>query len=295
VLQLLTLQAHTLEECASLHRDLPNLDEENRILSANLSIHSYLERLIYTPDSLTTTWSLLPFPQGPLRSCGSGLNRGSILGLLIALYEHRADHGGPSDQKTQNDEDHVGAKSLVSSGLKWLLRFVSSIVEGAPSVSAAAQAALTGVPIVSAKKSNASWMIGEELRSLIRGMLNNLPDLWPKSREITASPTKITAKGKEAMKRKQEQVMAMMRQKQKVFAATVHIDDDKAEENEGGNETCIICRCDDADGDNNGPLGYLGHVQRSRVIQLRSSKEVEDISTLSRTFRVVGHMGCMVR
>lgn len=293
VLQLLTLQAHTLEECASIHRSLPHLDDEGRSLSANLSIHSYLERLVFVPDSLQACWALQPYPTGPLMSSGSGLHRGSILGLLVALYEHRADHGVPKEDNTKNDEDHVGAKSLVSSGLKWLLRFISSIIEGAPTVSAAYQAATTGVPMDSSKKASAAWMIGPELQSIIRGMLHNLPDLWPKTREIAASPSKSTAKGKEAMKRKQEQVMAMMRQKQELFAQTIPFHDDKADENDE-NETCIICRCDDADGENNGPLGYLGHVQRSRAVQLRYCKEISDSDILSRTFRVVGHMGCMV-
>jgi hypothetical protein len=41
-------------------------------------------------------------------------------------------------------------------------------------------------------------------------------------------------------------------------------------------EECIICRCDDADGQNNGPLGYLGHVQRSQVAGMRAVFEADD-------------------
>eukprot|EP00957_Ditylum_brightwellii_P143524 10934624-Ditylum_brightwellii.AAC.1 len=93
VLQILTLQVHTLEECASLHRTQPCLDEESKSLSASLSINSYLGRLIHVPFSLVDVWSLRCYPEGPLPSKGSGANRGSILGLLIALYEHRSDHG----------------------------------------------------------------------------------------------------------------------------------------------------------------------------------------------------------
>jgi len=52
ILQLLTLQVHTLEECASLHQTQPELDEETKVLSSSLSINSYLSRLIRVPESL---------------------------------------------------------------------------------------------------------------------------------------------------------------------------------------------------------------------------------------------------
>jgi len=67
---------------------------------------------------------------------------------------------------------------------------------------------------------------------------------------------------------------------------------------------CIICKCDDEDGDN-GPMGYLGHVQRSRVCQLASKstlrefgicREVKDGDIdLDNIYRVVGDKGCQVR
>ena len=61
---------------------------------------------------------------------------------------------------------------------------------------------------------------------------------------------------------------------------------------------CIICRCDDADGDN-GPMGYLGHVQRSRVLQLESRALFANAANskerkLSNVYRVVGDKGCQV-
>ena len=95
ILQLLTLQVHTLEECASLHRTQPELDDEKKLLSSGLSINSYLSRLIHVPESLVDEWSLRPFPDGPLPSKGSGENRGSSLGLFVALYtyKHRSVHG----------------------------------------------------------------------------------------------------------------------------------------------------------------------------------------------------------
>ena len=61
---------------------------------------------------------------------------------------------------------------------------------------------------------------------------------------------------------------------------------------------CIICKCDDADG-HNGPVGYLGHVQRSRVAQLASksmlgkTSETENLE-LNNIYRVVGDKGCQV-
>jgi hypothetical protein len=60
-------------------------------------------------------------------------------------------------------------------------------------------------------------------------------------------------------------------------------------------DLCIICRCDDTDGENNGPLGYLGHVQRSRYAEMRSSNEASSSNILYVTYRVAGHRGCQLR
>ena len=188
ILQLLTLQVHTLEECASLHRTQPELDEETKLLSSSLSINSYLGRLIHVPESLVDEWSLRPFPDGPLPSKGSGENRGSILGLLIALYEHRSDHGGDDkdglSDSAHGDEGHGGARSLAASGLKWLLRFVNALVDGAPSVGSAAKSASSGVPWGSRdnlSSSSSDWTLDPMIRSTVSGMLSNLSDLWPKA------------------------------------------------------------------------------------------------------------------
>lgn len=318
VLQLLTLQVHTLEECASLHRTLPDLDEEAKLFSSGLSINSYLGRLAHVPESLVDVWALMPYPNGPLSSNGSGANRGSILGLLVALYEHRSDHdvileSGGGQEYGQGDDGHGGARTLASSGLKWLLRFVNALVDGAPTVGAAVKSATTGVPVragfgtsPSSNNSGTFWTIDEDVQAKISGMLKNLPDLWPVERKDVSTGAKSNDKSKEARKAAQQRVIEMMKKKQAAFAATItpspagegnkmeDVEDEEA-------DLCIICRCDDADGENNGPLGYLGHVQRSRVAQLRALSELSSIARdfegsnpLLEKFRVVGHMGCQV-
>jgi hypothetical protein len=316
ILQLLTLQVHTLVECASLHRTQPGLDAETKSLSAGLSINSYLARLIHVPESLVDEWSLKPFPDGPLSSKGSGENRGSILGLLIALYEHRSDNGGEDSSKGLSDSGHGddgqgGARTLAASGLKWLLRFVNALVDGAPNVGAAAKSASSGIPFRgNSSSSMTSWNLDASTCSTVSDMLSNLSDLWPKeSSDMVPEPTeKASDKGREARKAAQLRVMAMMKKKQEAFVKTLAPSEsgvegmnDKMEDGEEA-DLCIICRCDDADGENNGPLGYLGHVQRSRVAQLRSSTEISVSSSdstastdLYRTYRVVGHRGCQVR
>jgi hypothetical protein len=311
VLQLLTLQIHTLEECASLHRTIPDLDDEARSLSAHLSINSYLGRLVRVPDSLVDVWALRPYPHGPLRSAGSGERRGSILGLLISLYEHRTDHGAILDvggDGGQRGDGHGGARSLASSGLKWILRFVNSLVDDAPSVGAAVKSATIGVPIRTSPSSpqsasDSTWTIDEDVRLTIRGMLADLPDLWPKPREKIETPDKGTDKSKEAREAAKRRAMEKMKKMQEAFMGTIAASDlpseDKAEDAEGESDLCIICRCDDTDGESNGPLGYLGHVQRSRMIQMRAVCEAanndESAPSLVHTYRVVGHMGCQVR
>ncbi len=315
ILQLLTLQVHTLEECASLHRTQPELDEETKSLSSGLSINSYLGRLIMVPDSLVDEWSLRPFPDGPLPSKGSGANRGSILGLLIALYEHRSDHGGGDDpdglsDSAHGEQDHGGARTLASSGLKWLLRFVNALVDGAPRVSVASNSASSGIPFRttdSMASSSSDWTLDPEIRSTVSGMLSNLNDLWPKASEGThpESPEKASDRNREARKAAQLRIMEMMKKKQEAFVKTLTPNeakgaDDKMDDGENA-DLCIICRCDDTDGENNGPLGYLGHVQRSRAAQIRALTEASAIGSTStvdpdlwRTYRVVGHRGCQV-
>jgi hypothetical protein len=103
-----------------------------------------------------------------------------------------------------------------------------------------------------------------------------------------------------------------MKKQQANFAASLASqDDDKGgagvarkldlgvEEEEEDEDLCIICRCDDADGENNGPLGFLGHVQRSRSLQIRAVNESRTSSNdseqnLTNAYRVVGDRGCQV-
>jgi hypothetical protein len=313
VLQLLTLQIHTLEECASLHLECDSLDDEGRALSSSLSINSFLQRLVCVPESLVDVWAFRPFPFGPLKSKGSGERRGSILGFLIALYEHRADQADMTDEDGveygAKSDDLGGARTLASGGLKWLLRVVHSLVGGASGLSCAIKSATIGVAVISNSSKtqfdSASnvWTINEEVRSTISGMLHNLVDLWPKPRSKSGSPEKSNTKTKEARKAAQQRVMDLMKRKQAAFAETLNAPNSTSEThfqvNEQESDLCIICRCDDTDGENNGPLGYLGHAQRSRIIQIRSKSENcarnEGKAALVNSYRVVGHMGCQVR
>ena len=317
-LQLLTLQVHTLEECASLHRLQPDLDEEAKSLSAGLSINSYLGRLVNVPTSLVDEWALLPFPRGPLKSKGSGECRGSILGLLIALYEYRGDHGaGSNGSQDETADDHGGARALTGSGLKWLLRFVNALVDGAPSVASAVKSATSGVPLKASATSTATgtdasgttiWTIDETVRVTISGMLSSLPDLWPKPVDDTLQKkSSANEEKKERGKLAQQRMLEMMRKKQSAFSKIMGPSksggtDKGSQLKEQEEDLCIICRCDDADGENNGPLGYLGHVQRSRVAQMRAcsegigkANEGIESESLHQKYRVVGHMGCQVR
>lgn len=305
VLQLLTLQIHTLEACASLHRTHPNLDHEAKSLSASMSINSYLGRLVHVPSSLVDAWAFRCYPDGPLNSSGSGLNRASILGLLIALYEHRSDNTATTSEDVGHGEDGLGgARFLVSSGLKWLLRFVSALVDGAPSVRIACESALEGVPIEKDSRSlnnDTVWTIDTHLQSTIAGMLENLPDLWPSedSKDAEGTESLNNGKSREAMKAAQVRAMERMKKQQASFAASISTDeknDMATKESDEDADLCIICRCDDDDGGNSGPMGFLGHVQRSRTIQLRSrSQSLENSSNIALSYRVVGDMGCQVR
>jgi hypothetical protein len=303
VLQLLTLQAHTLEECSTLHKALPFLDPEQKSLSASINVDSYLSQLVHVPSSLVNVWALLCAPDGPLPSKGSGENRGSVLGLCIALFEHRDSHSNNSKGQKSANDDHGGSRTLSADGLKWLLRFVNALVDGAENIGMARESATSGVPVVN---STQSMNINNETRDKIRRMLANLPNLWPREQDPTALDDLSNSaheKNKEARKAAQARVLAKMRKQQDSFAASISSqfkdESDKKLMDDGEENLCIICKCDDADGDN-GPMGYLGHVQRSRVMQLESkalyakSDKTKDLN-LRNVYRVVGDKGCQVR
>jgi len=298
VLHILTLQVHTLEECSCLHHDLPFLDLENVSLSAGININSYLEEISSVPKSLADVWALQCYPEGPLPSQGSGMNRGSVLGLLIALYEHRdnAKSSGATNDSANND--HGGARVLSADGLKWLLRFISSLVDGADSMASACKSATSGIPVTTTNS------IQPELRRKIKGMLDNLPNLWPATEAGDASMdggmSAACEKSKAAQKAAQKRALARMKNMQSKFADSISAQykDEKDSKLMNDDENlCIICKCDDADGVN-GPMGYLGHVQRSRVSQLASDSIMRETHlnglNLSSLYRVVGDKGCQV-
>lgn len=303
VLHILTLQVHTLDECSSLHQALPFLDHEHKILSSSININSYLGQLISVPTHLINVWSLQAAPVGPLPSDGSGKNRGSVLGLLIALYEHRDNAKSTGvGQKSVND-DHGGARVLSADGLKWLLRFISALVGGAVSVKAACESATSGVPVVSTSSDNG---IDPDIRAVVKDMLSNLPELWP-GKDIGSSDdsslNEMNDKSKEVQKAAQNRALAKMKKLQISFAASIASQSTSATEkklfDDNEENLCIICKCDDADGDN-GPMGYLGHVQRSRVAQLASKSTLREYCVsknldLNSIHRVVGEKGCQVR
>ena len=224
VLQLITLQAHTLEECARMHETHPTLDYENKNLSSSLSIESYLKRLLYVPHSLSDAWALQCYLDGPLPSKGSGENRGSILGLLIALYEHRSDNSSnATGDSSHGDKGLGGARFLVADGLKWFLRFVHALVQGAHSISQAYHCAHDG-NLLSTDVLDAQWTIDGQITSLARGMLEGLQDLCPSS--ILSSSNEedsgMSSKNREASKAAQKRAMDAIRKRQNTFAKSLN-------------------------------------------------------------------------
>jgi hypothetical protein len=185
VIQLLTLQIHTLESMASLHRSVlgDSLDVDSKELSRSLNVNKYLSRLIYVPESLEGIWAL-DAEIGPLPSSGSGKCRGSILGVLIALWEHSySNKSAESDSETSSDKilgmsSSGGARALASDGLKWILRFVHSLVDGATSVKAAIRSATDGIRISSASATT-GWTLSTEVQETVQSMLKNVSRLWP--------------------------------------------------------------------------------------------------------------------
>jgi hypothetical protein len=133
-------------------------------------------------------------------------------------------------------------------------------------------------------------------------MLDNLPDLWPndEASKSELGQEKVSEKNRQARKSAQMRVLERMKKQQASFAASMG-DIEKVGFGDTSNvdeeaDLCIICRCDDEDGENNGPLGYLGHVQRSRTLQFRSQIELcSAFYKLTNAYRVVGDKGCQVR
>ena len=175
-------------------------------------------------------------------------------------------------------------------------------------MSQACQSATDGVPLRkrksedTKKKRTTSWTIDEHLQSSVQGMLNNLSDLWPSEESANANnkQDKVSEKNREARKAAQLKIMERMKKQQASFAASMAADGNISFGDSTNNvdeeaDLCIICRCDDEDGENNGPLGYLGHAQRSRLLQLRSHVEcLSSSNKAANAYRVVGDKGCQV-
>ena len=103
------------------------------------------------------------------------------------------------------------------------MRFVHALVEGAPSVSAAAKSATTGVamggngvsPIAGQESGATIWTIDADVRSTISAMLKDLADLWPKPVDPALAEKKSNTdkKNKERGKAAQQRMLEMMRRK----------------------------------------------------------------------------------
>jgi hypothetical protein len=379
VLQLLTLQIHTLESMATLHRSplKDSLDPEAKELSKSLDVNHYLARMIHVPESLHGAWAI-DAQNGPLPSAGNGQCRGSILGVLIALWEHSYSGLSETDDKGKESGDSSsgdlsssgGARALAADGLKWILRFVASLVDGASSIKDAARAATEGINISQRKQQgpgvSASWLLSQDLRQVIQGMFSDVSKLWPEAQTPTdttmsPSPNKagnmagsdqrnmvVSPKGNgdpssavtptqdgdqpsddfkvklAARKSAQKAALDKMRKQQAIFAASLggatakdaseskesSMDVSLADDEEEDADECIICRCGAQDSDS--PLGYLGHVQRSRTLALRHQSELtcqetsslqEDgtssasssVLQIGQCARVVGDRGCQLR
>jgi hypothetical protein len=164
---------------------------------------------------------------------------------------------------------------------------------------------VTGIPIHSKSPYTHTSIVDPDLRDEIRDMLANLPELWPgRETESSTDVGGISAakkKSEEAQKAAKARALMKMKKLQSSFAASISSQFDDSEKkiaDDDEENLCIICRCDDADGDN-GPMGYLGHVQRSRVTQLASKSTLGEARfaynvDLDYLYRVVGDKGCQV-
>lgn len=187
----------------------------------------------------------------------SGRYRTSVLGLVVALFEHG--YNEVEDSQTN------GARALVSSGLKWYLRCIWYICHGFD-LSRAKELAISGN-----MQTN-----GEKCNEIVRDMLA-LPGLWIIIKASEDVPTNNDAKNKAQMR-----AMQRMKALQQSFASTNQFDMSDSEDEE---ETCIICRL----GSSNGCLGHLGHLQSSRVAFMRGVRKFNN------RMIVVGSLGCQLR
>ena len=174
---------------------------------------TFLERLVFVPESLTGLWALRSHPFGPLSSQGSGANRGSILGLLIALYEHWAlsplTKGGANYQ-SRGAEGLNGGRYITTEGLKWILRVIWSLATYSDSLEDACEVARTGI------RNNTNSHVEIERsshRAVICSMLHNI-DLWPQVKDETPDTNDFKAKTCEARLAAQKRILENMKEKQ---------------------------------------------------------------------------------
>jgi hypothetical protein len=109
---------------------------------------------------------------------------------------------------------------------------------------------------------SSNWTLDPVICSTVSGLLSNRGDLWPKaSSGMLPEPNeKGNDNGHKARKAAQLRAMEMMKQKQEPFVKTLapletgaRGTGDKMDDGEDS-DLCIICRCDDADRENNEPL-----------------------------------------
>lgn len=161
ILQLLTLQVHTREECTSFHRAQPELDEETELLSSGLSINSYHFRMDHCLG----------------KEVEKTVARYSDFSLPCTSIDPATEATIPTDF----DSGHGRvARNLASDGLKWLLRFVNALVDGVPRDGAAAKSASSGIPWSAGRGlslSGSDWSLDPEIRATVSGMVEDLGDL----------------------------------------------------------------------------------------------------------------------
>ena len=151
---------------------------------------------------------------------------------------------------------------MASSGLTWLLRFVSAPADGAPSVGVAMKSATSGIPVQRSSLGTSS--------SRRRGQVNDSGDVDQFARPLAQ------AKGEDPYFRsggRRGKVGRGRQGRSEANSGNGNIGPSENPTEADTGEECIICRCEDADGEINGPLGYLGHEQRSWVMQLRPVAE----------------------
>ena len=255
VVQFATLQFHQLS-----HESEDKRSEYISLIMENMPTLS--------PDS----WFLTQLP-----TCTAVSSRTSVLGFLSIIYEFWGDKDNGSQAKTNDQEaesENSGARALVTSGLKFLLRCLDILLSSPSSttIESIREAASSGVRLPAASAPHASFP--------------PIPKLWPSSE----ASSEFDASSPDAMKKKaaksaQAKAMERMKSLQSKFAEA-NVEELKAE-GEDDESLCIICRCS-----NNEPMGYIAHAQRCRTVVNSVADERTEMKKLC---VVVGDLGCQLR